>query len=1267
MRRAIISALICLAGIAQAQPPTPAEYEARGITFHASYDEGVTATWARGNPEPTALVNARIVSGRVGQAVLTQRDKETQLGKVEGRATSLNYDATGHLFGERGTVAFWFQPLYDLDDPEIRSGSNSTGPYLVNVSSVEDSYYQQFIRTNIKGGAFYIWVVDRDGGQHGPNYTEGIETWKSGEWRHLVITWDAAQGVRFYDNGVLKYSTWGERPFPPATPLGIGVGGTAPVDRAGWTTAADSAYDELVLLDRSVSAEEVIALMEGRLGDLQPSPPFAYSGAQLDERRRAFLIEDDPARLTVIAEDGVAAATIAALQPTEIGVRYITRAHLADGRFEPSVRFEQGGVVMPREATFALVGGARANYAVIVGEPPEGSAFSLAGEDVTLTTTAAGAARSELPDLAQPRLAIPGRATVGEVQLFRVTEGAPAGAMTTWRLAAEGAAQDLASPREAPEGLEAPWEDYPEIVAHITEQQAPLLRKLDPEDRRLLLPGEGEAPAHEVKPTRHLYLAGEPMAADTCVSALRLRLPLSTEATSQVFRLTVPHPYEPSAFYASADLQVRWEDTGGMLDLTIEAPGMIFPQGSRPLVEIVSSEAFTLAGTPELSARIVPAEVEGESFARQYNRLINEDFTSQMGVNFVHYLRGLVRDDPLTRGVFRAIYFDPDNDLAWNMARWAKYRPWPAWEEEPGGPQEFPLVARYAREAALSARDTIHWWIDERQDESGYVVGRADMWNDDTKLFNEYSFLWLLSGDERLAEAMERYLAAHWASGRMLNGWSRPFTDAVHSAEEASYLEPTMALVRYGDPLHIEQIMQTASNIDYWTGVTDGHRHFRSNYFTAEEMKTDGHFGHDVGLCATAMVSSMWLAWYNGHPAASQHLTEWMEAWVEDTMAEAPSKPAGEIPSWVDFASHEVGPAEEVYLAEITMMMDAARQLTGDERYAEPLVGYLRRQHPRWLQIVNQATTDLRADIGPGEWDRLLLAGADDRLQRIANDEFFQRGLAYEEIPGLLGWQITGEERYLEATCFNAWRNNARAYPLYTGVDAHKDRVYPWGRYILPWMYCGGNALNGRGSAPWPTIAVTWDAGYDFAALVRENEPEQLRISAWNFGDVREVGLRTWSLQPGLWRVTVAGGAPREVRVERGARVPVALPARAEAEILLELVEADTSWSPARADLALSATEGARIANGTLMVIAHNIGSLNSPACMATLSRNGKVIAEAQVPPIAAPLDFLPKTAEVRFSLPAGLDGEVTVALDSANTVPEVTELNNTLRASATQ
>ena len=241
MRTGAIAALLCLACCAaQGQRLSPAELEARGVTFYAPFDERTTAAYARGNPEPTGLVNAQLVEGRRGQAVLTQKSKERELGKLEGRATSLNYDATGHLYGERGTIAYWFRPLFDADDPQIRSGSNSTGPYLVNVSAVEDTYYRQFIRANIKGGAFYLWVVDRDGGRHGPSYGEGIRTWKAGQWHHIVMTWDASQGMRFYDDGELKYSTWGEDPFPPATPLGIGVGGTAPVTRPGWTSAADA-------------------------------------------------------------------------------------------------------------------------------------------------------------------------------------------------------------------------------------------------------------------------------------------------------------------------------------------------------------------------------------------------------------------------------------------------------------------------------------------------------------------------------------------------------------------------------------------------------------------------------------------------------------------------------------------------------------------------------------------------------------------------------------------------------------------------------------------------------------------------------------------------------------------------------------------------------------------------------------------------------------------------------------------------------------------
>ncbi len=1221
-----------------------AQLAKRGVTFYAPFDGSVEPAYARGAPEPVYLDSVDFVEGKIGQAALTRKGREQELGKVKGRASGLIYSAAGNLYGERGTLAYWFQPLYDADDPTIRSGSNSTGPYLVNVSAVEDTYYHQFIRANIKGDAFYFWVVDREGKSHGPSYSEGIQTWKRGQWHHLVMTWDATQGMRFYDNGDLKYSTWGEDPFPPATPYKIAVGASGPRERPTWTSSADAVYDELVMLDRAVSDEEVALLMQGRYLDLPATAPVELSEQQLAERRRALLIEQDPNRMSFTATDGLIKVSLERLQPEDIQMRFILAPYLADGRFQPRVVFAQGGLTMERDVTIRLPEGQTANYMVIEGKPAEGTSFFLPAQKLTFETTEGEAARARLPDLGEIVLHVPAASALGEVQLFRRAPGWPRWAPDLrWKLTTLAEPGDLGG------------------------QADRLLNKLEAADRQLLVPGEGELAPITVLPTRHLYLAAPPMGEDVAVNRLHLRLPMKSAAERDVIRVTLPHAYEPTVFYFSADFGVEWDNAGEhVLELRLEGPGMIYPADRRLLVELVSSQGFELVGAPELSVEVEAPQAEGRAFATDYLRFINDEFTSRMSQNFKFYSRGIETDNPLTRALSRILKFDPDNEIANDMLHWARIEPWPEFDKPAEGPEGFPDAVKWARLAAMQARDVIHWWIDERQDETGYMVGRADMWNDDTKLFNEYSFLWLLSGDEKLAAAMEKYLDAHWASGRMVKGWSEPWTDIVHSAEEASYLEPTMALVRYGDPVHLERLMATAANIETWTGINGrGHRHFRSNFFTADKMKTEGHFGHDVGLCATAMTASMYLAWYSHHPQATKHLTEWMDAWVEDTMRETADKPAGLIPSWIDFETDELGPDRGVYPAEITMMMNAAYQLTGDEKYLQPLVGYLERRHARWPQYLNMAAADLRRDLGPGDYDELMLAAADERMQTIADDTFFQRGMYYTELPGVLGWLITGDMKYLEATALNAYRNNWRGRRMYTVIDAHKDRVYPWGRYLLPWMYCGGNALDGRGSAPWPTIAVSWEkAGYDFAALVHEAKRDSLRLTAYNFGEERVVVMRVWRLASGRYRVTVqppnAEAMVKELHLCRGDPVLLGLPERAAAQVSLEMLN-EGDWSPERPDLALSALEGAKVEEGKVTVIVHNVGSKDAPVCKAALYGAEKMIAEAEVPAIEAPLDFVPRRAEVTFDLPGDAAGNLRVVVDPTGEIAEIAEDNNHL------
>ena len=115
------------------------------------------------------------------------------------------------------------------------------------------------------------------------------------------------------------------------------------------------------------------------------------------------------------------------------------------------------------------------------------------------------------------------------------------------------------------------------------------------------------------------------------------------------------------------------------------------------------------------------------------------------------------------------------------------------------------------------------------------------------------------------------------------------------------------------------------------------------------------------------MTATMYLAWYSRHPVACRHLTEWMDAWVDDCARETPEKPAGLIPSWIDFETDELGPDQGVYASELTMMMNAAYQLTGDETFLQPLVGYLEREHQRWPQVLNMAAADLRRAHGPAK------------------------------------------------------------------------------------------------------------------------------------------------------------------------------------------------------------------------------------------------------------------------------------------------------------
>jgi hypothetical protein len=119
---------------------------------------------------------------------------------------------------------------------------------------------------------------------------------------------------------------------------------------------------------------------------------------------------------------------------------------------------------------------------------------------------------------------------------------------------------------------------------------------------------------------------------------------------------------------------------------------------------------------------------------------------------------------------------------------------------------------------------------------------------------------------------------------------------------------------------------------------------------------------------------------------------------------------------------------------------------------------------------------------------------------------------------------ITGDRDWLLLALKHALRNNERAFPIYTRLDPDTDRVYPWGRWVIPYMYLGGQVLSDHASLPYPHHAITWEqTGTDFAALVTGTGAERLTLRVFDFNDEpRSVVIRPWRLNPGRYQMTVS-------------------------------------------------------------------------------------------------------------------------------------------------
>ena len=84
---------------------------------------------------------------------------------------------------------------------------------------------------------------------------------------------------------------------------------------------------------------------------------------------------------------------------------------------------------------------------------------------------------------------------------------------------------------------------------------------------------------------------------------------------------------------------------------------------------------------------------------------------------------------------------------------------------------------------------------------------------------------------------------------------------------------------------------------------------------------------------------------------------------------------------------------------------------------------------------------------------------------------------------------------------------------------------------------------------------------------------------------------------------------------------------------------------------------------GAVRVTVHSLGSVDAPAStLAVVDQSGAVLARADIPPLKAPIDYEPKTAEVTLTVkPGSLLRGCMVVVDPDGKLQEITEINNSV------
>jgi hypothetical protein len=534
-----------------------------------------------------------------------------------------------------------------------------------------------------------------------------------------------------------------------------------------------------------------------------------------------------------------------------------------------------------------------------------------------------------------------------------------------------------------------------------------------------------------------------------------------------------------------------------------------------------------------------------------------------------------------------------------------------------GVPQWAFLQVEYLKRIA----NIINYYIDNRQIANGEFGGGLSDDDDFTNMFPGTAFMGI--EPEKTLKSLRLMMTGFYNQERdpyysplkqrslplVTNGIATINTDLLHAYEDGIEAVGQLQLLDYGNPLHINHGMAVAKKLlDDITQINAaGHRHFRSRFYGGTKMSTEDPWEWSGGHSYHVLHPAYMLELYNGNPKLQKMIVE-----VADGLL-AHADENGNVYTDINFSTDKVrGTTRTQNPWEI---FKAAYDITGDAKYLKP--------------IKEQKLPDTRK------------FNADSLAARYT-----------ERIKDL------GVREYIN-TVGTVWIDRIVA----PDMDLQTDRL-------------GGVALW-RTSNIYPQNYVSWKidkpATYEsLAFFVPKANSTNINVIAYNLEQKPvSANMAVWNIKPGRWRVRQGvdnnddqeiDGASTEriVDLERGEAIKLTFPARKNSIVKLELVEAAKTDYSQRADVGIGPTDVA-VKDNEVTVRVYSLGAIDAPATILQVrDAKGNVVATATIPALKAPVDLIPKYADMKVTVPKGTDLTTgSVQLDVDKKMVQITRLND--------